>query len=959
MQKTLFPFLLSILLVLSSIPAGAASNITAAARSVTADINGNLTWPPVLTVGTVSPRHIFVSANGNDTIGAKGTLQAFATYAAARAVAISGDTIIVYPGTYPENIDVKDGVNIHMLKGAKFTGTIGLVNYPAGGSCDVTGEGEIAASNSGLWLTNYSGAITLDKLAGTVQPCYLQYSTNYLTVRTPIAGIIVAKNTSLISIIAPRLNSVSLINHSAGYVYGDIVSVNIGAYAADHSTVRGWGNILAFSDGLDARTNSTITWFGNSRSLTDAGVFCDTGSLIELHGDAECYTETGLFQLKGSGAGVLCGAESTVGKPVVRVWGNVRGVMPIVNENGLVEVYGNVSTLVTLSIGGDPIDIVYKPYTAESAYNSATFDQPDISGWAWTAVSLIGSGTNRIWGDIYSCSNAAIRVQGTGRVEHYNGEIRSDHNWCPILQNAGNIHLSNSRISAPDEVVSILTWSNNMAPITLSGTVILDKPVSAGITMDGIYTLGGTNYHTPVLVVTNLTVINTINGNAATAYGTYSDLNDALPERFVMGVSSAANVPQGDWFTGFTVGMNGNVDYEYQFGYELTGVPFTRGKIAGTWGSWQKVLKEDGAIYGVSITGNAATATTAANWLNAGTIASRGSNEFALAAGSIRLKHIDGTEVFYNPTADTDVARGTALLLAVTNAVSGDILYLSANTYDLEVGVIDLSLGATGTISLHGAGKYQTVLKSSGAEIIKPGSNSETTDLAIYGTGDPHSYHMPWGPGTAGHVYTNALLKNVYIRNWSDGLMNANTNGDSAVIINVTIDAGYDAVSWTFGTLTIYDSVINADASLVPTWGIARAIIASYGAVINLYNTSITAQNGASYNWAVWPHNTAQVNIFGGKIFSSGTDALDIENVSGTVSVTANTIYNPAKVSGIITHADSATLVSAIGVLAVSHGGTGGTNGISTTWTNLLAGVATNRIVVVGGIVVTNELISW
>ena len=54
MQKTLFPALLSVLLVLSSLPAGAASNITAAARAVTADTNGIVTWPPVLTVRTVA-----------------------------------------------------------------------------------------------------------------------------------------------------------------------------------------------------------------------------------------------------------------------------------------------------------------------------------------------------------------------------------------------------------------------------------------------------------------------------------------------------------------------------------------------------------------------------------------------------------------------------------------------------------------------------------------------------------------------------------------------------------------------------------------------------------------------------------------------------------------------------------------------------------------------------------------
>jgi hypothetical protein len=763
------------------------------------------------TAGTVSPRHIFVSTNGSNTIGAKGTLQAFATYAAARAVAISGDTIIVYPGDYAEDFDIKNGVNIYLLKGAKLTGANGIINNVLGGSCDVTGEGNIAVTQNGLWLSNYTGSIKLDKLSGGTQPCYLLGATNYLQVNTPVAGTITIRDSSMISITAPNLNAVAVQNGSRAFVYADIVSANLGVHATLNSYVKGWGNILAFSDGLDARTNSTILWYGNSRSIADAGVFCDTGSLIELHGNAECYTQTGQFQLKGSGAGVLCGAQGSYNTPVVRVYGDVRGVMPVVNENGLVEVYGNVKTLTSVTIGGDPIAPYFSAYTPEALYNSTNYDQPDITGWGWTAVSLIGSGTNRIWGDIYSCSNAAVRVQGTGRVEHYNGEIRSDHNWCPILQNAGNIHLSNSRVSAPAEVVSISTWSNNMAPITLSGTVILDKPVNAGITMDGIYTLGGTNYHTgtasfqgilghlatfqgpnegatpvvsvtssngnqvlsltydrikatgteadidvilepkgagkldvygpvnatgtssfqtvfghlatfqgpnegatPVVSVTssngnqvlaltydrikatgteadidvifepkgagkldvygpvnatgyrisngatngnflrgngasfvsstiqagdlpthsndwstitgtpstlagygvNGVLTNSITGNAKTAYGVYSDLNDAGDGQFTMGAYPTAHSPSWDFFSGFTVFITGNPDYVSQFGYDLGGIPFSRNKYGGVWGNWQRVLKEDGSSYGVNITGNAATATTAMNGNN-------------------------------------------------------------------------------------------------------------------------------------------------------------------------------------------------------------------------------------------------------------------------------------------------------------------------------------------------------
>ena len=455
-------------------------------------------WPVSTTTNmTFEARDIYVSTNGSSSGVTRGSLLACNSFSMARGIAIAGDTIIVYPGDYAENFDLKDGVNIHLMKGARLTGTYGLVNVSLGGSCDVTGEGEIDVSGTGILLNGFSGSIKLDKLSGGSAPCSMTGSTNYLQINKPVAGFITILDSSLLSVTAPRLNSVTAHNGSRAFVYSDINSTNLGIYATLNSYIKGWGNIVAFSDGIDARTNSAVLWYGNSRSTTDAGVFCDTGSLIELHGNAECYTQTGRFQLKGSGAGVLCGAQGAYNPPVVRVYGDALGLMPVVNENGLVEVYGNVKTLLSVTIGGDPITPYYSAYTAESLYNSSTFDQPDISGWCWTAVSLIGSGTNRIWGDIYSCSNAAVRIQGSGRVEHYNGEIRSDNDWCAILQNNGYVHLSNSRVSAPNAYVSISTQSKNMAPIMLSGTVIIDKPVDVGITMSGIYTYNGINYSWP------------------------------------------------------------------------------------------------------------------------------------------------------------------------------------------------------------------------------------------------------------------------------------------------------------------------------------------------------------------------------------------------------------------------------------------------------------------------------
>ena len=56
--------------------------------------------------------------NGSDTKAGRGKAVAFLTLTAAKTAAVSGDLIVVYPGTYAENNLLKNGVNWHFLAGA-------------------------------------------------------------------------------------------------------------------------------------------------------------------------------------------------------------------------------------------------------------------------------------------------------------------------------------------------------------------------------------------------------------------------------------------------------------------------------------------------------------------------------------------------------------------------------------------------------------------------------------------------------------------------------------------------------------------------------------------------------------------------------------------------------------------------------------------------------------------------
>src|SRR6478735_5887078 len=56
---------------------------------------------------------------GSDVTGQRGKLQyAFQTLSAAKTAALSGDTIMVLPGTYNEKNLAKNGVNWHFFTGA-------------------------------------------------------------------------------------------------------------------------------------------------------------------------------------------------------------------------------------------------------------------------------------------------------------------------------------------------------------------------------------------------------------------------------------------------------------------------------------------------------------------------------------------------------------------------------------------------------------------------------------------------------------------------------------------------------------------------------------------------------------------------------------------------------------------------------------------------------------------------
>lgn len=110
---------------------------------------------------------IVVSPNGNDSAVNRLSVNknaAYKTITAAKNAAVSGDTIVVMPGTYTENNLLKTGINYHFLPGAIVTYTdpgtgdgYGLFDDRASGAvtCKISGEGQF---HYGVVIQNWAAA---------------------------------------------------------------------------------------------------------------------------------------------------------------------------------------------------------------------------------------------------------------------------------------------------------------------------------------------------------------------------------------------------------------------------------------------------------------------------------------------------------------------------------------------------------------------------------------------------------------------------------------------------------------------------------------------------------------------------------------------------------------------------------------------------------------------------------
>ncbi len=294
------------------------------------------------------------------------------------------------------------------------------------------------------------------------------------------------------------------------------------------------------------------------------------------------------------------------------------------------------------------------------------------------------------------------------------------------------------------------------------------------------------------------------------------------------------------------------------------------------------------------------------------------------AAGLVYITNDSGTTTNYNPSADTDSARGTALLAAVAAATSGQTVKVGAGTFALAANRLlipdDVDLDLDPGTLITGTANLSTV-----GPIVRPGNRTTVRGGKIQGTAASGVSQAPFGissfvaspdPQTEDFVLDGVTLEadsdafyilsnepcTGTIRNCTfiskyDIIYVSGYNGDparhSVQIYNTQgIVVGLSSIASPMGrgTTIAYGATVDIHGgSLAVSDGgtTLNAGAASYeGGTLNLYSVKITTSNGANHNYDLYTNGSGVIRVNGGA--GSGTGGIFSTNSGANVTYTGN-----------------------------------------------------------------------
>lgn len=249
--------------------------------------------------------------------------------------------------------------------------------------------------------------------------------------------------------------------------------------------------------------------------------------------------------------------------------------------------------------------------------------------------------------------------------------------------------------------------------------------------------------------------------------------------------------------------------------------------------------------------------------------------------------HANGQMVGYDSSADTDQGRGAALGAAESYLVTGDSIYLKAETYNVvPEGGFSMAGGrgvATNT-RLYGAGVNKTIIRGYQSLPFNPGINSIVADLSFYG--------MNYQELRGYTGYGNDTVRNTHWQGYIDGIyLMATPAYGNVVFYNSTLTSGWDTICLGAqgdmnGNLILIDSrlnpVLNNTGGQDPQLWVRGAGV--YSGNLILVNTTITiADDGTTY-----------------AMFSDGQGDAGVDNYQGTVSIYGGSISSAGVTHGTV-----------------------------------------------------------
>lgn len=261
-----------------------------------------------------------------------------------------------------------------------------------------------------------------------------------------------------------------------------------------------------------------------------------------------------------------------------------------------------------------------------------------------------------------------------------------------------------------------------------------------------------------------------------------------------------------------------------------------------------------------------------------------------LQFAAVILVHKDGSKLAYPPSADTNVARGAALLEAASDAVDGDVLYLSPHTFDIQTEQISTRLTSTTSFSLVGSGKRRTVITGTSGIVVTSGYRQVIRDLSIINTVVEYTgSNVPFAlRGCDGSVY-----ENLYVEGYPDGPFFDDEG--TFVIQNCEFVSRYDGMMFSpgpgqSGTAYVNNCIIRILNGAAPQ---SRGIVARGNMTLYVNDCHIDNQDDSVTHYGIYASRANDANptvyVNGGTI-----KTLDFTNQVGTdgnATMYVNSVY--------------------------------------------------------------------